>query len=234
MIFFEPLIVIAVLFFINKKNYILTLKRKIQILIFTGVCFLIFSLSTNLKFVDKKDSNINLTNTQKIMQSIDVFSFRSAGYISDIIAYTNSSSRQLFDTKKHYIFSEIIYGVPLGSLFIPNKYKYKYSFDMEFHWTYDFGKSSDYISAPSALLFTLGFPITMILLFLIGSIQGSIFRYITVNLGNNLSWLCIHPLLIPFYMNGLSKSDLLGMIPYAFISYLVLKYLILKKERNIA
>lgn len=230
MILFEPLIIILILFLINKSKKNITILKLLKFCIFLAACIYMFSIANSLKFVGNSNKTSNYTGPQSIIHSIDVFSARSAAYFADIIAYSNPASKRLFQKKKYYTFTEIIYGLPLGSLIVPKEYTYKYPFDMEFYWTYStYGVSSTYISAPSALLFTLGISISIIILFIIGLIQGYIFNYITFQLGSSTSWVIIHTTLVPFYLNGLAKTDLLGFLAYSFIAYWVCKYLIFKK-----
>jgi hypothetical protein len=232
MILFEPLIIILILIFIKKKR--LKFSTLYRLGLFLVACFFVFSFTTRLKFIKQYNEDPNFTVLQKMMHSVDNFSSRGAAYFSDIVAYSNPNSINLFETKKYYIFTEIIYGLPLGSIFVPKRFTYTYPFDMEFFWSYNpNGISSSYVSAPSALLFTLGLPIAMLVLFFVGIFQGTIFSYFTYQIGSKCSWFIIHPMLVPFYMNGLAKTDLLGLLAYSFIAYWVLKYLILRKYSQI-
>lgn len=233
MILFEPLILILIIFLINKKRKRINILKLFKLSLFLSVCFFIFSIANSLKFADYPN-NTNYSVPQTIIHSLDVFSSRSAAYFPDIIAYTNSASKNLFQKKGYYNFTEIIYGLPLGSVIVPKKYSYKYPFDMEFFWTYcsNCGTSSTYVSAPSALMFTVGIPITILILFFVGLFQGYIFKYITFKLGSEHSWFIIHPILVPFYLNGLAKGDILGFLAYSFIAYWILKHIILKKTKT--
>jgi hypothetical protein len=230
---FEPLILIIICVISQKKKIEMSKRTLMQLSILAGLMFFIFSIATKLKFSndDSFDSNNPI---HQILHNIQSFSFRGTAYVSDLIAYTNPSSKELFNTKESIIYAEILYGIPFGSLFVPDKMIPKYPFDMEFYWSYSMGGlSSTYVSGTTSLLFIWGIFLTVIFLILIGSIHGKIFQFITNQIGAENSWIIIQSILSLFFLFGLTRMDFLGFPAYSMVALVTILIIFRSHKKSI-
>jgi hypothetical protein len=229
---FEPLILILIVFFSSKKKVQLDISKFFKLALFIIIALYVYNIASSLKFADRVD-NINVSLPQKTLNTIQEVSSRGSAYYADLIALSKPTSLQLFTTNKHNVFAEITYGLPLGSMLVPSEYMSPFTFDMQFFWSYNpIGISSTYVSGTSALLFTLGMPLSMLVLFIVGLIHGHSFKMVTYWLGAENSWIIIQSMLFLYFLNGLGKMDILGLPAYTIIVALIFKYFFLKKLQH--
>jgi hypothetical protein len=229
---FEPLILILIVFVSSKKKVQLDISKFFKLALFIIIALYIYNIASSLKFADRGD-NLNESLPQKTLNTIQEVSSRGSAYYADLIALSKPASLQLFRSNSHNVFTEIISGLPLGSMLVPSEYISKFTFDMQFFWSYNpIGISSTYVSGTSSLLFTLGMPLSLIILFFVGILHGKVFQIVTNWLGAENSWIIIQAMLSLYFINGLGRMDILGLPAYTIIVALIFKYFFLKKLQN--
>jgi hypothetical protein len=230
-IIFEPIIITLIFFYTIRDSIHLNLYKIILISVILIFVFQIFYIASSIKFKDTSSSfDQNQPTVHKFLSSFEKFVSRGTIYYSDLIALSNPDSERLFKSNSENVFTEIVSGVPFGSLLIPDRFKSRYSFNMQFFWSYlPEGISSTYVSGTSSLWFIFGLPLALLFIFLIGAFHGSLFQFIANFTGVKYTWLILYSMTSLFFFYGLTRSDLLGLPVYSLIGALIFKYFFIKK-----
>lgn len=233
---FEIIIIIIIFFYTVRKQIRLNISRFIllSVIIFLGM--FIFTLASSIKTEEPSQNIMNRgSKTQIFLFNLQQFVSRGTLYAADNIALSNPDANSIFKTKQNNIFAEIVSGIPFGGILIPESFKSRYSFDMQFFWSYlSSGISSTYVSGTTCLWFIFEMPLAIVIMFLVGVFHGKSFQVIANWLGVKYTWLVIYSMVSFFFFYGLARSDLLGLPIYSLLGALILKYFFIKKSSSIS
>lgn len=229
---FEICIILLIVYLTIKRSNFFRISSFLKYAAVFIIFLYIFNLASNLKFDNRTEYSGELI-THRILNSLYDIAFRGSGYVGDMTALSKSQSFGMIKNNSNIIFSEILNGIPLGSLVFNLEKKSKYSFNMLFYWSYSpVGFSSAYISGPSSLLFLYGMLIILPVMLFVGIIHGKTINWVYKNL-NLPQWVVIQSFYLLFFLFGLQRVDLIGLPVYLVIATLILNIMISKDNSRI-
>jgi hypothetical protein len=168
----------------------------------------LFTVTTNMKRSD--DSGRPLEAAPAV---VDALLGRAASFHADAILSNDPAMRSIFTEYRGNVEKEILSGVPFSGLLTGGSDQNEPTLDMRFAW-WNFGhilETSFFVSGVTALRYTFGLPLTVVLTLGSGLLLGWVSRRV-IAMPLTASWILVQAATIPLALHGFHKSDFLRIV----------------------
>ncbi len=214
--------------------YLTSTRWKVATLLKLGSGIAVLALLFNITTAIKRDSSLGGRSiAEELISTADAFATRAGSFQADGICIASLATQGLFLDKSALILAEIAAGLPFTGMINSQSSDSKVSFDMAFHRQHSksFSEASIFVSGLTAVRFALGFWLVWLAAVLFGFLHGCLVGQ-AGKLQCGHAWVVSQAMLLTIGLNGLSKSDLLGVVTRFVLFTIAVKICLLRQTRN--
>jgi hypothetical protein len=214
--------------------YLTSTRWKVGTLLKLGSGIAVLGLLFNITTAIKRDSDLGGRSiAEELISTADAFATRAGSFQADGICLASLTTQGLFLDKSDLIVAEIVAGLPFTGMINRQSSDSRVSFDMAFHRLHSksFGEASIFVSGLTAVRFTFGFwPVWLAAVFF-GLLHGGLVGK-AGKLQCEHAWIVSQAMLLTVGLNGLSKSDLLGVVTRFVLFIIAVRICLLRQVRD--